>query len=300
MSQSIAYQGAPGAFSHRASLILAKHYLAGEQTQLLALKRFSELFEHAKSDAETFACLPIDNSSIGSISENYDLIWDSGLEILAQYYMPIHHQLLSLPGAKPEEIREVYSHPAALEQCRKLFQKYPQMQEHPYFDTAAASKFIKEKNSTTLAAIGSEQAAKEYGLETILKNIEDYPLNQTRFVLVGKNKHAKPPKEFPVRLSFGLEGARDLNAITALSPLLGEFIQLTKIEARPVPERPWHFRLFADLIIEKGHTDRLSKKDSSSSDHVESSVQALKDQLSALIPGSRFFGYYYDFSGKGE
>ena len=295
MTFKIVYQGAPGAFSHAASRILAEKYLAQTNCELKGLKSFSEVFESTKSDPQTFACLPIDNSSIGSISDNYDLLWDAGLEMLAQYCMPIHHQLVAIADAKIENIREVYSHPAALEQCRRLFKKYPNMTEHPFFDTAAASRMIKENGSDKLAAIGSEQAAKEYGLAILLPNIEDYSHNQTRFVLVGNKKNAPPAQSFPFRLSFGMESTRDLNAVGSLAPILGDLVQLTKIESRPDPLRPWSYRLFIDLIVDQGHKDRAAA-DSSFPQTVEVSSKLLMEQINSLIPHARFFGSYFDYS----
>lgn len=289
----IAYQGAPGAFSHAASRTLAEKYLKQAQCELLGMKSFSEVFAAAQNDSRTYACLPIDNSSIGSISDNYDLLWDAKLSLMAQFCMPIHHQLLAIEGSKIEQITEVYSHPAALEQCRKLFQRFPRMHEHPFFDTAAASKMIKEKGSVELAAIGSEQAAREYGLEVLSANIEDYQHNQTRFVLVGKTDHAPAPQLFPLRFSFGLEGGRDLNALTALAPLLGDYVQFKKIESRPNPAQPWEYRLFIDLLVLKGHSDRSN---ASSTETVEGAGKSLEEQIKALIPQSRFFGSYNDYT----
>ncbi len=291
----IAYQGAPGAFSHAASKILSERYLKQADCELIGMRSFSQVFAAAQNDARTYACLPIDNSSIGSISDNYDLLWDAKLRLLAQYCMPIHHQLLGIEGSKIEQITEVYSHPAALEQCRKLFQRFPRMQEHPFFDTAAASRMIKEKGSVELAAIGSELAAREYGLIVLSPNIEDYPHNQTRFVLVGKAEHAKAPQSFPLRFSFGMEGGRDLNALTALAPLLGDYVQFKKIESRPNPATPWEYRLFIDLLVLKGHSDRSS---ASGTETVEGAGKSLEEQIKALIPHSRFFGSYNDYTAS--
>ena len=296
MSHAIAYQGAPGAFSHQASIKFANEFLRDSHCELLPLKHFSELFLNAEKsfqDKEVFACLPIDNSTIGSISENYDLLWPSKLKILSEFYLPIHHQLLSIEGAKVEEIEEVYSHPAALEQCRRLFQRFPKMQEHTYYDTGAASKMVQEKNNPKIASIGSLQAAKEYSLSIILPDIEDYPQNQTRFVLVGKANGLfllRQPK-FPCRFSFAFEGTRDLNQLTALSTLLGEFIQLHKIESRPIPEAPWHYRIFVDLIVMQGHTDRLASSNSPS-EPLSNATDGLEDQIKSLIPAAKFFGVY--------
>lgn len=292
-SYSIAYQGAVGAFSHLASQNFAKQFLK-EECRLIPLKHFSELFTAAQADPNTFACLPIDNSTIGSISENYDLLWPSKLSILSQFYMPIHHQLLCVRGAKIEEIEEVYSHPAALEQCRNIFKRFPRMQEQSYFDTGAASGMIRDKNNPKLAAIGSRQAAEEYALEVLLQNIEDYPQNQTRFVLVGTERKEPGASRFPCHLSFAFEGTKNLNPITALAPILGEYVSLQKIESRPVPENPWHYRLFVDLLIQSGHAERLGKagRDKITNESIRESASALKDQIRSMIPSAKFFGLY--------
>src|SRR5271170_5511047 len=110
---TFAFQGVPGAFSHSAGQLFAKSLGHAGEAQFVSCLSFSEMFERVLSGASDYGVVPLENSSIGSITANYDLLWTSAVRIVGEISIPIHHQLIGLPGADVGKLQEVYSHPAA-------------------------------------------------------------------------------------------------------------------------------------------------------------------------------------------
>lgn len=246
----IAYQGAVGAFSHLASQRFASDYLGNFETELIPCSNFEEAFKQASNGNNTLACIPFENSTVGSIIENYQLLFSSNLFVHSELTLPIHHQLLALPGTHIEDIIDVYSHPVALDQCKKIFREHAKMHPQVYFDTGAAARLIKTSKRKDAAAIAAIQAAKEYDLEVIAANVEDYSQNCTRFKLIGKMTRSKSEElQAPFKFVAGFEGAGDLNEIAKFAPFLDEEFRLLKVEALPIAERPWHFRLVFEFQV---------------------------------------------------
>jgi prephenate dehydratase len=251
----IAFQGAPGAFSHRAGLLFAGN-IQQPDSQLMPCNSFEEVFNRVISRDATYGVIPIENSSIGSISVNYDLLWANPVAITAEICTPIHHHLIGIGGTDIKDIREVYSHPAALDQCKKFFAEHTHLKAAIHFDTGGAVRFIAESGDSSKAAIAGEAAAKEYGLEILLNNIEDYEQNTTRFIVISlrDEKEAKPP--VPHKVSCAMELNHAAGSLAAVLHRLSQLgINLLKIESRPIPEATWHYRFFLDLQIEREDQD---------------------------------------------
>jgi len=252
----IAFQGAAGAFSHLAAQKFASSFLKSTQVEFVPKSSFEEAFEFAAQEANALACIPFENSTVGSIIQNYQLLWTTNLHSYCEYTLQIHHQLMALPGTRMEDVTEVYSHPVALDQCKRIFREHGWMHPHIYFDTGASAKMIKEEKKKNAAAIAAKQAAEEYGLEIIAPDIEDYAHNQTRFALLGKKdlKLSTNATKIPFKFTLAFEGQENLNKITQFAQFLGDGCDLIKLEPLPVPERPFHFRVFLDFRIsnEKG------------------------------------------------
>ena len=258
---TIAYQGAPGAFSHLASQRFTASFLKDHSVTFAPKSSFEDVFEHASSVENGLACVPFENSTVGSIIQNYQLLWISDLKIFSELTLPIHHQLLALPGTRMEDVIDVYSHPVALDQCKRIFHEHSWMKAQIYFDTGAAARLIKEEKRKNAAAIASLQAADEYGLEVIAPDIEDFHQNQTRFVLIGLDSSlAENNPKVPYKVSIAIEPGEDLNAIEAYAPLLSKSFKLAKIESIPVPERPFQFRLFLDFVVHSEEARSQAKK----------------------------------------
>lgn len=270
-SFKIAFQGALGAFSHLAAERFSKSFLKSYKTEFVPKNTFEEAFEFASHEANGLACIPFENSTVGSIIQNYQLLWSTELHNFSELTLEIHHQLMALPGTKMEDVIDVYSHPVALDQCKRVFKEHPWMHPHVYFDTGASAKMIKEEKKKNSAAIAAKQAAEQYGLEIIAPDVEDYSHNQTRFALLGKAVLNLQENNLaaPFKFTVAIEGKENLNELLNFAPYLGKGCDLIKLEPLPVPEHPFRFRVFLDFRIS-------NEQGVKSADDIERSVKDKK------------------------
>jgi prephenate dehydratase len=211
------------------------------------------MFHGVSHGSTTYGAVPLENSSIGSIVANYDLLWNSQAKIIAEHVLPVHMQLIGFEGTDLKSIRTVYSHPAALDQCRGLFQKYPNMQPRVHWDTSGAVVHVKETGDRASAAIAGELAAKEHGMTILASRVEDYAHNSTRFGLITAASEPQPELEPPYKLSCAVELEHTPGALArVLTSLTATGANLTKIESRPIGETLWHYRFFMDLEMTEG------------------------------------------------
>ena len=145
---------------------------------------FSEVVESLKSKTSDVAVMALENSIAGSIIPNYAYINDQDLHITGEYFLEIQHNLMALKGQSIQEIKEVFSHPMALLQCKEFFKQHPHIKLIEDTDTAEVAKRISEGQLQGIAAIASEQAAQLFGLEILAKSIQTIKHNETRFVIV--------------------------------------------------------------------------------------------------------------------
>lgn len=245
------YQGAPGAFSHRAAQIFAQEEFQGQDVRFESRTSFDLVVEETinGSARNRFGVLPLENSSIGPIAANYDALLTRVLGINRDLYLPVAHCLLVKIGVSMDEIREVHSHPVALMQCTSFFEQHPEFLPVEAFDTAGAALFVSEIENPSVAAIASEDAAIQYNLEILERGIQDYQDNCTRFALVSVVGCVEPPA-FPLKMTvlFELRAGKQIS----LSELLpkGNKIQVTSIVVRPVPEDGWTYAVFIDFVCQ--------------------------------------------------
>jgi prephenate dehydratase len=192
--------------------------------------------------------VPIENSLAGSIHQNYDLLLRYDLKITGEHILRIEHCLIANPGSTLEDIRVVSSHPQALAQCDRFIRAHHLEREAAY-DTAGAVKMLSETKRPDMAAIASTRAALIYSMNVLAKNIEDDPNNFTRFLAlsrVGIAAAQAGSSTYKTSVVFALP-----NEPGALFKALGVFalrdINLTKIESRPVPGKPWEYLFYLDF-----------------------------------------------------
>jgi prephenate dehydratase len=241
----VAIQGELGSNSHAAARLLL-----GEP-QIVGCTVSAEVFDSlTRLRTVDVAVLPIENSLHGSVAEHYDLLLADDVVVLAECRLRIPHMLIVVPGTKFNEIRKVLSHPVALSQCRRFFAEHPELAATPFYDTAGSVKHIIEVGDRSQAAIASEPAAPQYGGEILLRNIEDNPENFTRFFLLARPEDAESlrPAGVPDKMSvaFTIEH-RPGSLVEALQRMANENVDLTRIESRPVPGRPWEYVFYVDL-----------------------------------------------------
>jgi len=239
----IAIQGEPGSFSHEAAL------KADPEATLLPCALSAEVFSALVDGAVDAAMIPIENSLAGSVVEHYDLLLAHAVGIESEWLLRIRHNLIGVPGTRLEKIRQAYSHPVALAQCRRFFVEHPEIEGAPFYDTAGSVKQLMELRDAGVAGIASAQAAQHYGAEILLAGIEDNPENYTRFFLIRRRElvraHPQPDK---VSLAFAVEN-RPGTLVAALQVFAGMGTNLTRLESRPVPGRPWEYIFYADYQL---------------------------------------------------
>ncbi len=174
----VAFQGDKGAYSHLACLEVFP------DVEAQACKTFDQTFKLAKENSEYKILIPITNSSTGSIADMHYLMPKYKLQIHAEHFQKVNHNLLGIKGSKLHNIKTVRSHAQAISQCSKIISKN-NLKAIVSTDTAGSAKFISEKKDASEAAIASELAAKIYDLEIIKSNIEDETGNITRFLVMG-------------------------------------------------------------------------------------------------------------------
>jgi len=253
--RKFAFQGAVGAFSHSAGRLFASRLGNAKHAVFQPCRSFDEVFERVVSGASAFGIIPLENSSIGSIAANFDLLWSKEIALVGEVSMAIHHQLIGLPDSDLAKLTDVYSHPAALDQCRKFFDRSPHLRPVAFFDTSGAALFVKEKNDPTSAAIASDIAARENGLTILEWDIEDYKENRTRFgIIANLDFNPDSPREIPdppYKISCVAELPHQPGSLATLLQRLASLnINLTKIESRPIPEAAWHYRFFVDMELD--------------------------------------------------
>lgn len=256
--RGVAFQGNVGSFSHRAAQHFAEQMFGESETTLVACRSFDEVFETIHTSKDFYGAIPLENTSMGSIDANYDLLWSREAVITAEVFVPVQHNLISVPNAVLEEIREVYSHPAALDQCRKLFQRYPNMRPVPHWDTSASAGLVKERQDPKIAAIASGKACEANGLKVILPNIEDYAHNATRFGLITQAEYAAKHVPTPYKVSVALALPNEPGSLAAVLTNFARCgVNLTTCKSRPIPEMPWHYRFFVDIEVANEEQHKL-------------------------------------------
>ncbi len=243
VSRKVGFQGEHGAFSEVAALKLEPG------ADLRPCRTLADVFNQAESGGLDAAVVPVENSLAGSIGDTYDLLLNHNLTVTGETIISIEHCLLALPGVVLADIKRVISHPQALAQCRDYLQDLG-VEAVPHYDTAGAAKSLKECPSGVTAAIASERAAGEYGLEILARNIQSGRDNFTRFYRVEHDSRPRGPKNKTV-LAVSLQHYPG-SLFMALSSFAGRGINLTKIESRPVRRDPWQYVFYLEV---EGHLD---------------------------------------------
>ena len=246
----IAIQGIKGSFHH----IVAEKFF-GENIELAECMSFTEIPVLLKNDQVESAIMSIENSIAGAILPNYALIDEYELSIEGEVYVNIHHHLMALEGQDLTDIKEVWSHPMALLQCRKFFREHPEIKLIEEKDTAEVARRIQEKNIKGVAAVASKRAADLFGLNIISNDIQTIKHNSTRFFVLKKSKNAPyhPSKVENIKDKSSIKFVTQHNK-GSLAEILDIFskhdINLTKIQSLPIIDTPWSYAFFIDLVID--------------------------------------------------
>lgn len=247
--RKIAIQGEIGSFHDVASHC----YFKGEDIELICCDTFEQVFEEMKKDSNVIALVAIENTIAGSLLHNYDLLRESGAQIIGEHKLRISHSLMCLPDEGWDDITEVNSHPVALMQCRDFLKKHPEMKIVETDDTAGSAKNIKEKRLKGHAAICSKAAAAIYGMKVLEEGIETNKHNFTRFLVLADPWQAEelsvPSESNKASIVFSLPHSEG-----SLSQVLSIFsfykINLTKIQSLPIIGREWEYMFYIDIMYD--------------------------------------------------
>lgn len=236
----IVFQGTEGAYSQLA----LKEYF-GENTDSYHVETWRDAMEAIRNGEADYAVLPIENSSAGIVSENYDLMVEYDNCIVGEQIIKIDHALLGLPEAELSDITDVYSHPQALMQCGSYLESHREWEKHSLKNTAMAAQKIKADGKKNKAAIASSFTADIYGLKILEESIQENKTNATRFIIVsGKRIFTRNA----VKISVCFEIPHESGSLYhMLSHFIYNGINMNRIESRPVQGKNWEYRFFIDF-----------------------------------------------------
>jgi len=241
----VSFQGIEGAYSELAGRKYFAPYL--DHTLFTGAATLEQVVNAVEDGDADYGLVPVENTTAGSINEVYDLLSVAQVAIVGEEVLRVEHCLLAMEEMPLGQLRQVYSHPQALAECMRFLSKLPNCQALPYADTAMAVKKVKEENDTGLAAIGSEEAGRLYGLKILRRNIEDQPNNYTRFLVLAK-KPSAVDRRIPCKTSLIMATSHEEGSLLRALSLLHEYkINLSKLESRPIPGMPFQYLFYIDF-----------------------------------------------------
>ncbi|MDF1717796.1 MAG: prephenate dehydratase [Antarcticimicrobium sp.] len=246
MTNRIAFQGEPGAYSHEACR------KARPEMEALPCRTFEDAIEAVRSGAADLAMLPVENSTYGRVADIHTLLPHSGLHIIEEAFVRVHINLLGVPGAQLGDITHAMSHTVLLGQCKDFLQQHG-IHRITGADTAGSARQVSELGQTGTAALASELAGEIYGLNLLARHIEDHSNNTTRFLIMSREADSSRRGKHGMITSFVFQ-VRNIPA--ALYKAMGGFatngINMTKLESYMVDGSFTATRFYADI---EGHPD---------------------------------------------
>jgi chorismate mutase/prephenate dehydratase len=239
----ISYLGPEATFTHFAAL----EYF-GMSDVLVPQPSIKDVFDEVEKGASRYGVVPVENSIEGAVNHTLDLFQEADLNICAEIYLVISHDLLSLSG-QPEKIRTIYSHPQTFAQCRRWLNKHlPEANLVECSSNAQAAKMALASDET--AAIAGREAGRIYGLQVVASRIQDVARNTTRFLVIGNDR---VPGTGNDKTSLMFVTAHVPGALfQALGPIAEAGINMIKLESRPAKYENWSYVFFVDLL---GHVE---------------------------------------------
>jgi len=248
----IAYQGIPGSYSESCAKTMYS------ECETISCKTFDECFDKASKDSNVRCIIPESNKTTGNIGVEY-LIFKYRLNIYAEHFFPINHNLLGINGSNLDDIKNVYSHAQALSQSSSFIKQH-NLNENVRADTAGSAKYIFDSSDKTKAAIASELSAEIYNLKILKKNIQNEKNNVTRFLLMGKEIYQPELKKEDYITSFLFKlKSKPAALYSALSGFAINGVNMTKLQSFPEQNSFSSFFFLCDI---EGHIDDKKIKNS--------------------------------------
>ena len=238
-SPMVACQGVEGAYSQLACEKIFK------SPMIMYFKNFDAVFSAIEKGMCQYGILPIENSTAGSVNQVYDLMIQHNFSIVRTFRLKVDHNLLVNPGTKLEDIKEIYSHEQAINQCAGFLSKLPGVNVSAVANTAVAAEMVAKSGRKDVAALSSRSCAQLYGLDNIASSVQDKGNNRTRFICISKNLEIYPGSDKTSIMMILNHKPGALYKVLARLYTLG--INVTKLESRPLPDREFEFMFYFDL-----------------------------------------------------
>ena len=236
---AVACQGVEGAYSEMACGRLFK------RPNTFFFSSFEAVFSAIEKGLCRYGVLPLENSTAGSVNAVYDLMMKHDFRIVRSVRIKVDHNLLANPGARLEDIREIYSHEQAISQCAHFLQELPNVKVIRCENTAAAARMVAESGRSDAAALSSRACMELYGLSCLAASVQDQGNNFTRFICIAKDLEIYPGAD---RTSLMMVLPHEPGSLyKALSRFYALGVNLNKLESRPMPERNFEFMFYFDL-----------------------------------------------------
>ncbi len=276
-----AYSGKKGAYAEQA----ISRYFDEHDVVAKAVDSFEEIFQNVVDGKADYGMVPIENSLAGSVFQNYDNFSRfEDVSIVGAVTLNIRHALLGVKGATLVDVKNIYSHPQALMQCKRFLDNHKEWNHVDAASTATATQIVSEKNSKENAAIASAVNASIYNLEILAEDIENDPGNFTRFVVIQanhttKSSGAREANMTPNMASFIFKTKNEPGALYKVLGVLNECgLNMTRLESRPILGQPWRYWFYADAEINKPNSYEY--------------VHSLMEKLSDRVEEIRLLGVY--------
>jgi len=268
----ISIQGNIGSYSHIAAL-----NFFGNSTEIVQRSNFAQVFDDLDSGDVPFIVVPIENSTHGSVYQNYDNLSKYNYKIFGEIYVKVHFHLIANKGVSFKDLTHLYTHPVGLNQIQKFLKENPHIEAHEYEDTAGSVEMIKQNGLTDTAAAASILSAEINDMKVLEKNIHENEKNYTRFFVIGKEnlKKIDKTKKYKTTIQFEL-GDESGSLYKSLRCFADRDIALSKIESRPILNTDWQYRFYVDF--EAGS-------------HQESAQNAIKE-LESYVKKMKILGSY--------
>ena len=235
----VACQGVEGAYSQIACEKIFKSPF------IMYFKNFEAVFTAIEQGLCQYGILPIENSTAGSVKKVYDLMIRHNFSIVRTFRLKIDHNLLANKGTKLSDIKEIYSHEQALNQCGDFIHSLPGVNVIPVENTAVAAEMVAKSGRKDVAALSSRSCAELYGLDCLASAVQDKGNNRTRFICISKNLEIYPGSDKTSIMMVLNHKPGALYKVLARLYTLG--INVTKLESRPIPDREFEFMFYFDL-----------------------------------------------------
>ena len=235
----VACQGIEGAYSQIACDSIFK------SPSIMYFKSFDNVFKAVESGMCQYGILPIENSTAGSVNTIYDLMLRHNFSIVRSARLKVSHNLLAKYGTKLSDVKEIFSHEQAINQCAAFLAGMKGVKVTVVENTAVAAKMVAESGDPGVAALSSRFCAEHYGLQTLQANVQDQDNNYTRFICISKKPEIYPGAD---RTSFMMIISHKPGSLyNVLSKFYALGINLRKLESRPLPDREFEFMFYFDI-----------------------------------------------------